>query len=241
MKFSRKGICICAIAVGIIASISTAFSVFTLTGAVYKNNPIEINVLPIALENQKTIIYKNFSGLKYFKNTITKDTMTFNFNFDNNAYRQENDFVDNSLLLVNIDFKNANIYQFVKDKINSGLEFIEVYGNMYDEEVGKEVGYFSVKLDDLYSIASINNNTEYKNMITFDNTSFTISTYIPVSSDLNATKNIKSTITAISNAPFHIVVDFNFILDNGDYIGTFSQNEFLNSIDTIGVSFVTLE
>lgn len=241
MKFSRKGICICAIAVGIIASISTAFSVFTLTGAVYKNNPIEINVLPIALENQKTIIYKNFSGLKYFKNTITKDTMTFNFNFDNNAYRQENDFVDNSLLLVNIDFKNANIYQFVKDKINSGLEFIEVYGNMYDEEVGKEVGYFSVKLDDLYSIASINNNTEYKNMITFDNTSFTISTYIPISSDLNATKNIKSTITAISNAPFHIDVNFNFILDNGDYIGAFSQNEFLNSIDTIGVSFVTLE
>lgn len=241
MKFSRKGICICAIAVGIIASISTAFSVFTLTGAVYKNNPIEINVLPIALENQKTIIYKNFSGLKYFKNTITKDTMTFNFNFDNNAYRQENDFVDNSLLLVNIDFKNANIYQFVKDKINSGLEFIEVYGNMYDEEVGKEVGYFSVKLDDLYSIASTNNNTEYKNMITFDNTSFTISTYIPISSDLNATKNIKSTITAISNAPFHIDVNFNFILDNGDYIGAFSQNEFLNSIDTIGVSFVTLE
>ncbi len=241
MKFSRKGICICAIAVGIIASISTAFSVFTLTGAVYKNNPIEINVLPITLENQKTIIYKNFSGLKYFKNIITKDTMTFNFNFDNNAYRQENDFVDKSLLLVNIDFKNANIYQFVKDKINSGLEFIEVYGNMYDEEVGKEAGYFSVKLDDLYSIASSNNNTEYKNMITFDNTSFTISTYIPVSSDLNATKNIKSTITAISNAPFHIVVDFNFILDNGDYIGTFSQNEFLNSIDTIGVSFVTLE
>lgn len=241
MKFSRKGICICAIAVGIIASISTAFGVFTLTGAVYKNNPIEINVLPIELENQKTIIYKNFSGLKYFKNIITKDTMTFNFNFDNNAYRQENDFVDNSLLLVNIDFKNANIYQFVKDKINSGLEFIEVYGNMYDEEVGKEVGYFSVKLDDLYSIASTNNNTEYKNMITFDNTSFTISTYIPISSDLNATKNIKSTITAISNAPFHIDVNFNFILDNGDYIGTFSQNEFLNSIDTIGVSFVTLE
>ena len=241
MKFSRKGICICAIAVGIIASISTAFSVFTLTGAVYKNNPLEINVLPITLENQKTIIYKNFSGLKYFKNTITKDTMTFNFNFDNNAYRQENDFVDNSLLLVNIDFKNANIYQFVKDKINSGLDFIEVYGNMYDEEVGKEVGYFSIKLDDLYSIASTNNNTEYKNMITFDNTSFTISTYIPISSDLNATKNIKSTITAISNAPFHIDVNFNFILDNGDYIGTFSQNEFLNSIDTIGVSFVTLE
>ena len=241
MKFSRKGICICAIAVGIIVSISTAFSVFTLTGAVYKNNPLEINVLPITLENQKTIIYKNFSGLKYFKNIITKDTMTFNFNFDNNAYRQENDFVDNSLLLVNIDFKNANIYQFVKDKINSGLEFIEVYGNMYDEEVGKEVGYFSVKLDDLYSIASTNNNTEYKNMITFDNTSFTISTYIPISSDLNATKNIKSTITAISNAPFHIDVNFNFILDNGDYIGTFSQNEFLNSIDTIGVSFVTLE
>lgn len=241
MKFSRKGICICAIAVGIIASISTAFSVFTLTGAIYKNNPIEINVLPIELENQKTIIYKNFSGLKYFKNTITKDTMTFNFNFDNNAYRQENDFVDSSLLLVNIDFKNANIYQYIKDKINSGLDFIEVYGNMYDEEVGKEVGYFSVKLDDLYSIASNNNNTEYKNMITFDNTSFTISTYIPISSDLNATKNIKSTITAISNAPFHIDVNFNFILDNGDYIGTFSQNEFLNSIDTIGVSFVTLE
>ena len=241
MKFSRKGICICAIAVGIIASISTAFSVFTLTGTVYKNNPLEINVLPITLENQKTIIYKNFSGLKYFKSTITKDTMTFNFNFDNNAYRQENDFVDNSLLLVNIDFKNANIYQFVKDKINSGLDFIEVYGNMYDEEVGKEVGYFSIKLDDLYSIASTNNNTEYKNMITFDNTSFTISTYIPISSDLNATKNIKSTITAISNAPFHIDVNFNFILDNGDYIGTFSQNEFLNSIDTIGVSFVTLE
>lgn len=241
MKFSRKGICICAIAVGIIASISTAFSVFTLTGAVYKNNPLEINVLPITLENQKTIIYKNFSGLKYFKNIITKDTMTFNFNFDNNAYRQENDFVDNSLLLVNIDFKNANIYQYIKDKINSDLDFIEVYGNMYDEEVGKEVGYFSVKLDDLYSIASSNNNTEYKNMITFDNTSFTISTYIPISSDLNATKNIKSTITAISNAPFHIDVNFNFILDNGDYIGTFSQNEFLNSIDTIGVSFVTLE
>ena len=81
----------------------------------------------------------------------------------------------------------------------------------------------------------------YKNMITFDNTSFTISTYIPISSELNATKNIKSTITAISNAPFHIDVNFNFILDNGDYIGTFSQNEFLNSIDTIGVSFVTLE
>lgn len=241
MKFSRKGICICAILVGIIASISTAFSVFTLTGAIYKNNPIEINVLPIELENQKTIIYKNFSGLKYFKNTITKDTMTFNFNFDNNAYRQENDFVDSSLLLVNIDFKNANIYQYIKDKINSGLDFIEVYGNMYDEEVGKEVGYFSVKLDDLYSIASNNNNTEYKNMITFDNTSFTISTYIPISSELNATKNIKSTITAISNAPFHIDVNFNFILDNGDYIGTFSQNEFLNSIDTIGVSFVTLE
>ncbi len=241
MKFSRKGICICAIAVGIIASISTAFSVFTLTGAVYKNNPLEINVLPITLENQKTIIYKNFSGLKYFKNTITKDIMTFNFDFDNNAYRQENDFVDNSLLLVNIDFKNANIYQYIKDKINSGLDFIEVYGNMYDEEVGKEVGYFSVKLDDLYSIVSTNNNTEYKNMITFDNTSFTISTYIPISSDLNATKNIKSTITAISNAPFHIDVNFNFILDNGDYIGTFSQNEFLNSIDTIGVSFVTLE
>ena len=241
MKFSRKGICICAIAIGIIASISTAFSVFTLTGAVYKNNPIEINVLPITLENQKTIIYKNFSGLKYFKNIITKDTMTFNFNFDNNAYRQENDFVDNSLLLVNIDFKNANIYQYIKDKINSGLDFIEVYGNMYYEEVGKEVGYFSVKQDDLYSIASTNNNTEYKNMITFDNTSFTISTYIPISSDLNATKNIKSTITAISNAPFHIDVNFNFILDNGDYIGTFSQNEFLNSIDTIGVSFVTLE
>ena len=226
MKFSRKGICMCAIAVGIIASISTPFSVFTLTGAVYKNNPLEINVLPITLENQKTIIYKNFSGLKYFKNTITKDIMTFNFDFDNNAYRQENDFVDNSLLLVNIDFKNANIYQYIKDKINSGLDFIEVYGNMYDEEVGKEVGYFSVKLDDLYSIVSTNNNTEYKNMITFDNTSFTISTYIPISSDLNATKNIKSTITAISNAPFHIDVNFNFILDNGDYIDTFSQNEF---------------
>ena len=241
MKFSRKGICICAIAVGIIASISTAFSVFTLTGAVYKNNPLEINVLPITLENQKTIIYKNFSGLKYFKNIITKDTMTFNFNFDNNAYRQENDFVDNSLLLVNIDFKNANIYQYIKDKINSDLDFIEVYGNMYDEEVGKEVGYFSVKLDDLYSIASSNNNTEYKNMITFDNTSFTISTYIPISSDLNATKNIKSTITAISSAPFNINVNFHFILDNGDYIGTFSQNEFLNSVDSIGVSFVTLE
>lgn len=241
MKFSRKGICICAIAVGIIASISTAFSVFTLTGAVYKNNTLEINVLPITLENQKTIVYKNFSGLKYFKNTITKDIMTFNFDFDNNAYRQENDFVDNSLLLVNIDFKNANIYQYIKDKINSGLDFIEVYGNMYDEEVGKEVGYFSIKLDDLYSIVIDNNNTEYRNMISFNNSNFSISTYIPISSDLNATKNIKSTITAISSAPFHIDVNFNFILDNGDYIGTFSQNEFLNSIDTIEVSFVTLE
>lgn len=241
MKFSRKGICICAIAVGIIASISTAFSVFTLTGAVYKNNPIEINVLPITLENQKTIIYKNFSGLKYFKNIITKDTMTFNFNFDNNAYRQESDFVDNSLLLVNIDFKNANIYQYLKDKINSDIDFIEVYGNMYDEEVGKEIGSFSVKIDDLYSIANTNKNTEYKNMISFDNTSFSISTYIPISSNLNTTKNIKSTITAISSAPFHIDVNFNFILDNGDYIGTFSQNEFLNSIDTIEVNFVTLE
>lgn len=241
MKFSRKGICICAIAVGIIASISTAFSVFTLTGAVYQNNPLEINVLPITLENQKTIIYKNFSGLKYFKNTITKDIMTFNFDFDNNAYRQENDFVDDSLLLVNVDFKNLNIYEYIKNKINSGLDFIEVYGNMYDEEVGKEIGYFSIKLDDLYSIVIDNNNTEYRNMIIFNNSNFSISTYIPISSDLNSTKNIKSTITAISSVPFNINVNFHFILDNGDYIGTFSQNEFLNSVDSIGVSFVTLE
>lgn len=224
MKFSRKGICICAIAVGIIASVSTAFSVFTLTGVVYKNNPLNIKVINIELEEQNVVKYdvNKSSGLKYSSDVLTCDSATYSFTFDWANYRDRfKTLIDDSVLMVDLNFNNLDFYKYCVGQINNGYEFLTIKGDTFIE--GTDSGWFTITTNDLYSF-EYENNIVHEKMISFDDNLMKINYYIPFSSDKNSSLNIKSIITVnyISEVNFDVLIDFNIIPTDSAYSDKYS-------------------